>query len=104
MSPLRLAYPALAVLGAVLPMRYFIAWFEEHGDDLGGMIEAWNVNDATTGLVYDLTVTAVALVAWILAETVASRRSLNFVCVSVIFGIGFSCAFPLYLFLQSRPA
>ncbi|MEM7530220.1 MAG: DUF2834 domain-containing protein [Pseudomonadota bacterium] len=62
MSPLRLAYLALAVLGAVLPMRYFIAWFEEYGDDLGGMIEAWNVNDATTGLVYDLTVTAVALV------------------------------------------
>lgn len=104
MSPLRIAYLALAVLGAVLPMRYFIAWFEAHGYDLGGMIDAWNVNDASTGLVYDLTVTAVALVVWIVAETVANRRWVHLVCIPVIFGIGVSCAFPLYLFLRSRPA
>ena len=61
MSLLRLAYLALAVLGAVVPMRYFLAWFMENGFSIAGMLAAWNANDAATGLVWDLTITAAAL-------------------------------------------
>jgi hypothetical protein len=102
MPAIRVAYLALAVIGAVLPMRYFIAWFEANGYDLGGMIAAWNVNDATTGLVYDLTVAAAALAVWIVHETLRTRLWLNLVCVPVIFGIGVSCALPLYLYMRGR--
>ena len=100
---IRYVYLALAVIGAVLPMSYFIAWFETYGYDLGAMVEAWNVNDATTGLVYDLTVTFAALIVWILYETLQNGRWLNLIAIPASLMIGVSCGFPLYLYLRSRP-
>ena len=102
MSPLRIVYLALAVLGTVWPMSYFIAWFREHSWSLGGMIEAWHANDATSGLVYDLTVAAVTLTVWILAEAISRRDWLSLVAVPATYMIGVSCGLPLYLFLRTR--
>ena len=104
MSPLRIAFLALAVLGTVWPMSYFLAWFAEHGWSLAGMIDAWHVNDATSGLVYDLTVAAIALTVWIFAEAWARRDWLSMIAVPATFMIGVSCGLPLYLFLRSRPS
>lgn len=92
----------LAILGAILPMYYFIGWFEANGYDLAAMVEAWNVNDATTGLVYDLTVAAAALTIWIVWECVQTKRWLNLVAVPATFCIGVSCGLPLYLWLRMR--
>lgn len=103
MSAIRVVYLVLAVIGTVLPMYYFISWFEEYGYDLGAMVDAWNVNDAATGLVYDLTVSFAALVIWIVYETVRSGRWLNLIAVPASLCIGVSCGLPLYLFLRSRP-
>ena len=103
MSAIRIAYLALAVLGAALPMFYFISWFEQHGYDLGAMVEAWNVNDAATGLVWDLTVSYAALVVWVLYETLRNRRWLNLIAIPAGICVGVSFGFPLYLFLRSRP-
>lgn len=102
MSPLRLTYLALTVIG-VLPWVYFYAWFQANGWDLGAMIDAWYVNDATTGLVYDLTVAAVALTVFILAECIARRDYLSLIAIPAIYMIGVSCGLPLYLLLRSRP-
>ena len=99
---MRHVFLALAILGAVLPMYYFVSWFQEFGWDLGAMVEAWNVNDATTGLVYDLTVSAVALTAWALWETARNGRWLNLVAIPATFCIGVSCGLPLYLWLRLR--
>ncbi|MEO1611817.1 MAG: DUF2834 domain-containing protein, partial [Pseudomonadota bacterium] len=76
---MRYVFLFLAVIGAIVPMYYFVSWFEEFGYDLGAMVEAWNVNDATTGLVYDLTIAAVALLVWIIYETVTNKRWLNLI-------------------------
>ena len=99
---MRIVFLILAVIGAILPMYYFIRWFEEFGYDLGAMVEAWNVNDATTGLVYDLTVAAVALLVWIIWETARSKAWLNLIAIPATFCIGVSCGLPLYLYLRSR--
>lgn len=90
----------LAIVGAVLPMYYFVAWFEANGYDLGAMVEAWNVNDATTGLVYDLTVAAVALTIWAVWESARTRRWIGLLAVPATFCIGVSCGLPLYLYLR----
>jgi len=103
MSVIRIAYLVLAVLGLILPMFYFISWFEQYGYDLGAMVEAWNVNDASTGLVWDLTVSYAALVVWVLYETVRNGRWLNLVAIPAGICVGVSFGFPLYLFLRSRP-
>ena len=103
MSAIRAVYLALAVLGAILPMFYFISWFEQHGYDLGAMVDAWNVNDAATGLVWDLTVSYAALVVWVLYETLRNRRWLNLLAIPAGVCVGVSFGLPLYLFLRSRP-
>ena len=99
---MRYVFLLLAIVGTVLPMYYFVSWFEEFGYDLGAMVEAWNVNDATTGLVYDLTVAAVALLIWIVYESVTTKRWLNLLAIPATFCIGVSCGLPLYLYLRMR--
>ncbi len=102
MSVLRLIFLALAIWGAVHPMSWFLAWFGENGYDLGAMVAAWKVNAATTGLFWDLTIAAVALTVWILAEAVPRRRWLDLLAIPATFCIGVSCGLPLYLFLRLR--
>lgn len=101
---MRYVYLFLTVIGAVVPMYYFVRWFEEFGYDLGAMVEAWNVNDATTGLTYDLTIAAVTLLVWVIAETMRTKAWLNLIAIPATFCIGVSCGLPLYLYLRTRQA
>ena len=101
MTPLRLVYLALVIIGAILPWTYFYAWFSENGWALGPMIDAWWVNDATSALVYDLTIAAIALTIWALVEVARGDRWFLLV-IPATFGIGVSCGLPLALFLKSR--
>lgn len=105
MSILRMIYLGLAILGAILPMRHFIAWFQENGYSLSKMIDAWHVNSATSGLVWDLTIAALALTIWIIAEVYVRKDYwVAPVCILATFCIGVSCGLPLYLFLRTRGA
>lgn len=101
MTPLRLAYLALAVWGAVHPMYWFLRYMRETGTGLGGLIDAWYVNASTTGLTWDLTIAAITLTVWILAEAISRRAWWHLVAIPATFGIGVSCGLPLYLFLRS---
>jgi hypothetical protein len=103
MSPLRLIYLGLAIWGAIHPMYYFLSWFLENGWSLMAMIDAWHANLATSGLVWDLTIAAIALTVFILAETWVRRNWLALVAIPATFCIGVSCGLPLYLFLRTRP-
>lgn len=103
MSPLRMIYLALAIWGAIHPMYYFLQWFGENGFDLAGMGAAWNVNAAASGLVWDLTIAAITLTVWIVAEVAVRRNWLALVAIPATFCIGVSCGLPLYLFLRTRP-
>ncbi len=98
---MRWVWLALAVWGAVHPMSWFLVWFGENGYDLMAMVAAWHVNAATSGLVWDLTIAAVTLTVWIVAEAVQHRRWLGLLAIPATFGIGVSCGLPLYLFLRS---
>ncbi len=103
MAILRMIYLALAIWGAIHPMSWFIAWFNENGYSLAGMVEAWHANAATSGLVWDLTIAAVALTVWIIAEVYTRKNWLALVAIPATFCIGVSCGLPLYLFLRTRP-
>jgi len=103
MSVLRMIYLFLAIVGAIVPMYFFLAWFMTHGWSLSAMMQAWNVNAATSGLVWDLTIAAVALTVWILAECWVRRDWLSLVCIPATYLVGVSCGLPLFLFLRGRP-
>ncbi len=103
MAPLRMVYLALAVWGAIHPMYYFITWFNQNTWDLMAMVDAWHVNAATSGLTWDLTIAAVALTVFVIAESVRRRIWIGLIAIPATFCIGVSCGLPLYLFLRSRP-
>lgn len=92
----------LAIWGAIHPMAYFLQWFGENGYELMAMVDAWHANAATSGLVWDLTIAAVALTIWIIYEVAGTRDWLRLVAIPATFCIGVSCGLPLYLFLRMR--
>lgn len=102
MSPIRVVYLGLAIWGAIHPMYYFLGYMNETGTGLSGLIDAWYVNASTHGLVWDLTIAAIALTVWIIAETVVRKNWLALIAIPATFGIGVSCGLPLYLFLRTR--
>lgn len=97
---MRYLFLVLAVWGTIHPMSWFIAWFNENGYDLMVIVEAWHVNAATSGLVWDLTVAAVSLTIWVIYECVQRRHWLGLVAIPATFCIGVSCGLPLYIFLR----
>jgi Terpene cyclase DEP1 len=103
MSPLRLLYAALAVWGAIHPMYWFLTYMRDTQTGLSGLIDAWYVNASTTGLTWDLTIAAITLTVWIIAETSVRKNWLALIAIPATFGIGVSCGLPLFLFLRSKP-
>ena len=104
MRAMQIVYLGLAVWGTIHPMSYFITWFQQNSWSIMDMVDAWHVNAATSGLVWDLTVAAVALTVWIIAETISSRDLWRLIAIPATFCIGVSCGLPLYLFLRTRKA
>lgn len=99
---MRYVFLALAVWGTIHPMSYFLMWFAENGLDLWGMVDAWHVNAATSGLVWDLTIAAVALTVWVVYEAWQHRDWMRLLAIPATFCIGVSCGLPLYLYLRMR--
>jgi len=84
-------------------MSWFVSFRAANGWDLGAMIDAWYVNDSTRGLTWDLTIAAVVLTVWVLAEVSVRRNWEALLAIPATFLIGVSCGFPLYLWFRSRP-
>jgi hypothetical protein len=103
MTPLRLIYLGLAIWGAIHPMYYFLTYMQETGTGLSGLIDAWYVNNSTTGLTWDLTIAAIALTVWILTETWVRLNWIALIAIPATYCIGVSCGLPLFLFLRAKP-
>ena len=84
-------------------MYYFVQWFMANGFDIMAMVDAWHVNAASSGLVWDLTIAAITLTIWIVAEVAVRRNWSGLLAIPATFCIGVSCGLPLYLFLRTRP-
>lgn len=102
MTPLRLAFAALAVWGAIHPMAWFVTYMRQTGTGLSGLIDAWYVNASTTGLTWDLIISAVTLTVWVLAESLPRRDWTGLLAIPATYLVGVSFGLPLYLLLRSR--
>ncbi len=100
---LRYLWLALALWGAVHPMYWFMTYMSQNGWSLSALIDAWYVNASTTGLVWDLTIAAIALTLWSLSEVAVRRNWIALLAIPAIFCIGVSCGLPLYLYFRSKP-
>ena len=93
-------FAALAVWGAIHPMYYFVQWFQANGYDIMAMVDAWHANTASSGLVWDLTIAAIALTVWVIYETLQTRQFIRLIAIPATFCIGVSCGLPLYIFIR----
>lgn len=100
MTPIRLLFLGLAIWGTIHPMSYFLPWLAANDWSIMAMVDAWHVNDATSGLVWDLTVAAVALTIWIIIEVIQTRHWASLIAIPAIFCIGVSCGLPLYIWFR----
>lgn len=101
---MRWLFAALAVWGAIHPMYYFITWFQANTWDIMAMVDAWHVNAASSGLVWDLTIAAIALTIWVIYEAMQTRQWLRLIAIPATFCIGVSCGLPLYVFIRMSRA
>lgn len=99
---MRYLWLALAVWGTIHPMYYFVSWFQANTWDIMAMVDAWHVNAAASGLVWDLTIAAIALTIWVIVEAFQTRDWWRLLAVPATFCIGVSCGLPLALYLRSR--
>ncbi|MCB1329333.1 MAG: DUF2834 domain-containing protein [Maritimibacter sp.] len=103
MSGLRITYLVLAVIGAAVPLAYFVGFFQAEGWSLGLMIDAWRANGATKGAAMDLVISGLVLSIWCIAETLVRRNWIALAAIPATFLVGVSFGLPLYLFLRTRP-
>ena len=99
---MRYVFFALAIWGAIHPMYYFMSYMAESGWSLTALIDAWYVNDSTTGLTWDLIIAAITLTVFILWESIRQRNWIGLVAIPATYCIGVSCGLPLYLALRMR--
>ena len=101
MSKLRMFYLGMSIIGAIVPMVFVLGWLKS-GGALAGLVAAWSANGASTGLMYDMLISAFVLSVFAIVECINRREYLPLVAVPVTFMIGLSCGLPLYLFLRTR--
>ncbi|MDO6590790.1 K+-transporting ATPase, A chain [Loktanella sp. D2R18] len=99
---MRFVFLILAIWGAVHPMYFFVQWFLAEGWSLFALVDAWRANLASTGLTWDLVISAVVLIIWILSEVAKTRNLRSLWAVAATICIGVSCGLPLYLYLRNR--
>ncbi|MDG1532337.1 MAG: DUF2834 domain-containing protein [Paracoccaceae bacterium] len=103
MSALHWIFLGLTVVGSVLPMWHLILWINLNGLDVSALWHAVFINSATTGLMFDLTISAITLTVWIISETYVRKNWVALWAIPATFLVGVSCGLPLFLFLRTRP-
>lgn len=101
MSKLRMFYLGMSIIGAVVPMVFMLGWVQG-GGALTGLVAAWSANGASTGLMWDIIISASVFAVFALTECIARRDYFPLVALPLAVMIGLSCGLPLYLFLRTR--
>ncbi|MEZ4416180.1 MAG: DUF2834 domain-containing protein [Gemmatimonadota bacterium] len=93
---MRPVYAVLALLGAALPMVFFVRFFSGSAPGDPGFLAAAFANPAAGGLSTDLVISSVTFWAW-MATRRGGPRPWGFIVVNLL--IGLSCALPAYLYV-----
>lgn len=93
-------YLTLAIVGAVVPMIFFVDFMTSIGLDPADFVRALFVNGAAAGFSADLLITSV--VFWIYMFT-RSDGPAPWLFIVLNLAVGLSCALPAYLYATHRP-
>lgn len=99
---LKASYLVLALIGAVIPMYFFVQFGLAEGLGLPGFIRALFANGAVGGITADLLLSS--LVFWIYMFSQQTPAPKPWVFIALNLFIGLSCALPAYLWARARSA
>ena len=94
-------YLGAAVLGTVLPYYYFVQFLLEHGPNIGLMIQLLFQNRISVFFGMDVLVSALVLLAFILAEGERLDAGRRWACVVGTLLVGVSLGLPLFLYFKA---
>ncbi len=95
---LRPLYLALCILGAVLPYSQFLPWLGAHGVDVPLFFRELFANRVAGAFAVDVIVTVIVVSVFIVVEGRRLRIANLWLPVSLVFLVGNSCGFPLFLY------
>ncbi len=97
---LNTSYLLLAILGAIIPLAFFVSFGAEQGVDLVAFIQALFVNGAAGGFTADLLISS--FVFWLYMFSNQANGPKPWVFIALNLCIGLSCALPAYLWVKTR--
>lgn len=93
-------YLLLCVIGAVLPLSQFIPWIVTYGPDVAFFFEQLLANAISRFFVFDVVVSALVLVTFIVAEGKHLAMEKCWIPIVATFGVGVSVGLPLFLYMR----
>lgn len=97
---LRTTYLLLAILGAAIPIAFFVNFAATDGIDLVAFVQALFVNGAAGGFTADLLITSFVFWIYMFSNQTDGPKPWLFIALNLC--IGLSCAFPAYLWARSK--
>lgn len=93
-------YLFAAIVGAAVPLYFFLSFFAEQGFDLVNFLNAAFANKAASGLVADLLLSA--LIAFVFVARDGKQLGINklWLVILATFFVGLSLGLPLYLYFR----
>jgi hypothetical protein len=96
-----IVYAILAVLGAVLPMYFNVAYMAA-GFSMSTFMDAAFANPAASSFSADLLIGCAAFLAWMITEARKLGMKHWWVYIALTFLIAFAFACPFFLFMRER--
>ena len=99
---MRMGYFVLFILGTALPYLSFYHFVEEEGLSSSTFFQHLHANHVSAFFAYDVTISAIVLTVFILAEQRKKKTELYWLAILATFLAGVSSGFPLFLFLREK--
>ena len=98
--PMKNLYLATAIIGAVIPLFFFMQFFGADGEHQLDFFTALFVNGATSGFAADLLISSFVFWAFMFTRDEFGPKPWPFIALNLC--IGLSCALPAYLYSVER--
>lgn len=92
-------YLSLAVLGAAVPILFFVSYANQYGMSLFGFVAALFVNGAAGGITADLVISSLVFWLFMFSKKQGPKPAV-FILLNCC--IGLSCALPAYLWATEK--
>lgn len=100
----RTTYLILAVAGFVIPYYYFVSFLLAQGLDFRAFFQQLFATQIATFFAADLLISSVVFLAYLRRESARHHVGNPWLYVVVLFTVGLSCAWPLFLYVRESRA